>query len=168
MCRFIKCVFQTNVNASNTLAMKHLESILPYLWMRFPGPYKCIHVYASIQNINLWPCDGALRSHRAILIVCSCVCVRGRLREIYIYIYQFHILFVHTFEISESIYIDKTCMQAEFLIESDLDTSSFCRHVLREPRHTPALEQTPGIPKPPNENICSWTLGYNTTFFLGW
>ena len=85
-----------------------------------------------------------------------------------IYIYQFHILFVHTFEISESIYIDKTCMQAEFLIESDLDTSSFCRHVLREPRHTPALEQTPGIPKPPNENICSWTLGYNTTFFLGW
>ena len=82
--RLIKCVFQTNVNATNTLAMKHLESILPYLWMRFPGPYNCIHVYASPQNINLWPCDGALRSDRAILIVRSCVCVRGR---IYIYIF---------------------------------------------------------------------------------
>ena len=74
-----QCVFQTNGNASNTLAMKHLENILPYLWMRFPGPCKCIHVYASPQSINLWPCDGALRSDRAILIVRSCVCVRGRL-----------------------------------------------------------------------------------------
>ena len=62
-------------------------------------------------------------------------------------------------------------MQAEFLIESDLDTSSFCRHVLREPRHTPALEHTPGIPKPPNEKnlfIDSWlVVGTRLSFWDG-
>ena len=87
--RLPKCVFQTNVNASSTLAMKHFENILPYLWMRFPGPFKCIqHTCLCItpkhQPLTLrWdPAIGSCDPDRAFLRLRS-----GAPKIIYIYIY---------------------------------------------------------------------------------